>query len=179
MSRIWNITPFDPKKRLGKVHNDFVSLLPDGDYVMVTDPDIMFLQPDTMRHIHDIVEEHGHEWDLLGCMTNRIGVGEQLALSGELSLEWDIRYHGNICKTFLGMHGHSIAPAKLVAGFLMVFKKSLWEKTRFEEGIDFDTKFCGAVASSGGRIGIMRGIYVFHNYRLFAGDMKYKKHLLS
>lgn len=175
---IYYFTPFDTKKRLGWIHNQYCKLVPNpDDYICILDPDTMFLNPHQQAWIEEIVEQHGKNWDLLGCMTNRIGVEEQIHSEFAFNSKYIITH------TFIAEKLHNtqseIKETNLIAGFFMLFKRSLWDKIKFEQGIDFDIKFCNAVKKSGGRIGIMQGIYIFHQYRLLSDNpTKYKKHLL-
>jgi GT2 family glycosyltransferase len=172
-------TPYCPEKRLGHIHNYYCSLVPDDDWICIMDPDVMFLQPDTQAHIAKIIEQHGNDWDILGCMTNRIGVPDQIFTPSGFD-NVNIAIHQNYAKEIYYSYLDKIVDTKLVAGFLILFKKSLWNKIKFQEGINFDIKFCEAVKAQGGRIGIMKGIYVLHLYRFGQKNPKsYKKHLLK
>lgn len=57
-----------------------------------------------------------------------------------------------------------------MAAFMLCFRVSAWEKVGgFVEGtVNFDTVFCGAVRAAGLRIGLMRGVYIFHVYRIMS-----------
>lgn len=202
--KIWDICPFSSKKELGKCHNEFIALIPKDDYVLIRDPDTMYLHPHQRTWIEEIVNKHGDKWDLLGCMTNRVGVYEQV--QRQITHIWcsekgeridfhpdtmfdvkDMNAHMGVASALLSYFEQSfpfdkpeyIKETSIIAGFFMLFKRSLWDKIKFEEGIDFDIKFCNAVKKSGGRIGIMQGIYLWHSYRLLSDNpTKYKKHLL-
>lgn len=196
---IYYLTPFCSEKRLGHIHNQYCALVPNNDdYICILDPDTMFLHPHQQAWIEDVVYLNRGEYDLLGCMTNRIGVEDQkqmfhpklISEVGEnewrfgidevpLFNETDISTHVDHAKYLFDLNKHSIKETNLVAGFLMIFKKSLWNKIKFQEGINFDIKFCEAVKASGGRIGIMQGIYVYHNYRMGKANIKDKTHLLN
>lgn len=177
---IYFLTPFCSNKRLGHIHNQYCALVPnDDDYICLMDPDLMFLLPHQQKWIEDIVKTHGDQWDLLGCMTNRIGLQRQQTLDylfESTDIKRHIEFAGWMHKEYAGL----IEESDIVAGFLMLFKKSLWNKIKFQEGIDFDIKFSNAVRAAGGKIGIMEGIYVWHSYRLGHDNPKsYKKHLLN
>lgn len=177
---IYYVKPFCHQKRLGYIHNQYCEIVPnDDDWICIMDPDVMFLVPDTQRHIESIISTHGHQWDVLGCLTNRIGVLEQCYPIGEMSNSSDMEAHKQMATGLHILEKDKIIETKLVAGFLMLFKKSLWNRIKFQEGINFDIKFCEAVKTIGGKIGIMKGIYVFHLYRWGQENPKsYKKHLL-
>lgn len=177
---IYYLTPFCPNKRLGYIHNQYCALVPNNDdWVCLMDPDTMFLHPHQQKWIEDIIIAHGDQWDLLGCMTNRIGNNAQLYPS-EIDSDTNIKSHIGLASILHDEMLSSIEEIDIVAGFLMLFKKSLWNKIKFQEGIDFDIKFSNAVRAVGGKIGIMEGIYVWHTYRLGHENPKsYKKHLLK
>lgn len=178
---IYYLTPFCPNKRLGYIHNQYCALVPnDDDYICLLDPDTMFLHPYQQAWIESIVKEHGNEWDLLGCMTNRIGNEIQCYPEGDLFDERDINWHRIYADKIYKDELSRIEETNLIAGFFMLFKKSLWNRIKFEEIIQFDMKFCNAVKSAGGKIGIMKGIYIWHSYRLMSPNPKTdKNHLLN
>lgn len=197
---IYYLTPFCSQKRLGHIHNQYCALVPnDDDYICLMDPDVMFLHPHQMTWIEDIVTAKGGDWDLLGCMTNRIGVKQQCYKKHipnfvgygdkrdpyqgdtiEVIFDNDnILFHMQEAIYLHSKGTYIIEETDLIAGFLMIFKKSLWNKIKFQEGINFDIKFCEAVRASGGRIGIMKGIYIYHNYRMGKDKIKDKSHLLN
>lgn len=207
---IYYLTPFCPQKRLGHIHNDYCKIVPnDDDYICLLDPDVMFLHPHQQKWIEDIVlSEERQKYDILGCMTNRIGNEENLHPDGNpennepetgfltsedgmhhwfskgkvgdnFAINSSIQEQMKVCNWMYGEYGNEIKSANISAGFLMIFRKSLWNKIKFQEGINFDIKFCEAVRASGGKIGIMKGIYVYHNYRMGKANIKDKTHLLN
>lgn len=198
---IWYLTPFCTQKRLGHIHNQYCALVPnDDDYICLMDPDVMMLHPHQMKWIEDIVEFDNGEHDIIGCMTNRVGIDQQVSRSVSVTWErvgskviekefikhketmfdlYDVKKHTIYADIIHDKSRYIIEEAEVIAGFLMIFKKSLWNKIKFEESIQFDMKFCNAVKQSGGKIGIMKGIHVFHNYRMVKSDIKDKSHLLN
>lgn len=176
---IYYLTPFCSDKRLGHIHNEYCKLIPEqSDWIAICDPDMLFLAPETQSRIEYIIQSKGGKFDVLGCVTNRVGVPAQV--SEFMSNANDIETHISNCEKHWNKYGDEIQETDIVAGFLMIFKKSLWDRIKFEECISFDKKFCKAVRDSGGRIGIMKGIYVLHIYRMWANTenpKSYKKHL--
>jgi hypothetical protein len=199
---IYYLTPFCSQKRLGHIHNQYCALVPnDDDYICILDPDVMMLHPHQMKWIEDIVlSEEWQKYDVLGCMTNRVGIDQQVSRSVSVTWErigskivekeflehketmfdlYDVKKHTIYADIIHDKNKFIIEEAEVVAGFLMIFKKSIWNQIKFEESIQFDMKFCNAVKQSGGKIGIMKGIYVFHNYRMGKDNIKDKTHLLN
>src|SRR5690606_16536148 len=105
---------------------------------------------------------------LIGCMTNRIG-GMHQRIDGMYdevdmtkqyakAVELQEKYYAQIEEIKDG-----------VAGFLMAFPVKVWKKHKFPEGtIQFDTGFYKLIRNGGGKVGLMKGLYIFHMYRLWA-----------
>jgi GT2 family glycosyltransferase len=93
------------------------------------------------------------------------------------------RHHLSIAR-FLAdkYHDGECADARTVAGFCLIFQKSYWEQSPFQAGIFdengnlFDYNFCRLAMKSGWPIRIIKGVYMFHVYRIDK-DFKDKSHL--
>lgn len=187
--KIFYITPARSDKNFGKAINDHIELLPEDAWIVLRDADTTFLTPDYVKQIEDIVNNYGHEYDLIGCYTNRIGLKYQL-LNGELSEDVNIKNHIKIAKEQFEKYGSKTVPLhKNIAGFFMLFSKKAWNEHKFDEGL-FITKSEGGRAVSGyidywfsnyfakkKRVGIAKGLYVFHVYRLFHENRQVQTHL--
>lgn len=170
--KIRYITPFstDSCKRkypnIGGEYNKVISELPEDCWIVLRDGDTMFLTPDWGQQIKSIIEANP-DYDLIGCMTNRLSVKEQLSsgiLVGEdMPISNLIRHSNDLWFN----EGVKVKSANLVAGLCMIFPKSVWEKVGGfpENDITFDRVFCSKVLKSGGKIGIAKGLYIFHLYR--------------
>lgn len=73
------IEPYTEDKNIGREYNRMVSLLPDHSWVGITDHDMCFLHPYQKRWIAEIVDKG--EYELYGCLTNRLRSPEQAPLS--------------------------------------------------------------------------------------------------
>ena len=135
--------------------NAAISRLPGDAWVCVRDGDTLFLLPDWGSHVEQIVAAHGAEFDVIGCMTNRLKAPHQLH-GGELSDEADIGRHIHIATQRQAEHGAAVAPVDgIVAGMFMLFRKSTWERHPFpRKAWNFDQAFCQKVTREGGRIGV-------------------------
>lgn len=173
--RIVYLQPFAPDLNIGKAYNDQCALAGENDWIVITDHDTMFLHPKTKVQIHDILMTNGSEYDLLGCMTNRIGSPHQ-CYDGRRCDNFDAIYHLDIAeKLQVGQYGQVDPIKQGVAGFFMAFRKKTWEKIRFAENTPhFDTIFSKEVIKSGGKIGLMKGVYLFHLYRPKATNPQYE-----
>lgn len=158
------ISPYAVDKNIGRAYNEACALIPAGDWICIIDQDVMFLEPHTKTLIHNIAAKG--EWDLLGCMTNRLGTPFQL-WNGEISDNPDISYHMGVAAMLSKVNRDYVRPqGQTVAGMLMLFPKILWNYVKFTERTpSFDVIFTDQVRRRGGRIGLMTGVYVFHLYR--------------
>jgi len=71
-------TPFSTEKNIGKAYNEFMELVPDGDWVCIRDCDTLFLRSDCGQQIEAIINRHGNDYKLISCMTNRLRADHQL-----------------------------------------------------------------------------------------------------
>jgi len=113
----------------------------------------------------------------VGCMTNRLGLHYQL-VGGRKSNDSDILNHRKIAVELYNNHGIEIMPIQqVIGGLFMLFPKSMWRQVGGfpEGGIQiqghfFDYHFCKKVMQHRLRIGIAKGIYLFHYYRFEHGE---------
>ena len=169
---IYYLTPFDNQKNIGRSHNIHCACVPNSDdWICITDSDVLFLLPDTKKQISDIIERH--DFDVYGCLTNRIGSPHQQA--DGFSENTDILYHKKIAQKLQKERYFDVKETKInIAGFLMVFQKKTWEKYKFSDNsIRFDSEFTDKVMRDGGKLGVMQGVYVFHDYRLGQNNPKF------
>lgn len=162
------ISPYRVDKNIGAAINEAIMNLrycPD-DWICLTDHDVLFLLPDSKAQIERILLSET-EFDVIGCMTNRIRSREQL-VDGIFDLDDRIRQHIKIAET---LQSDAVVAAKgVMAAFMLCFRVSVWEKVGgFTEGvINFDTLFNSACRNAGFKIGLMKGVYVWHSYRIMS-----------
>jgi len=181
--KIHYITPYSTEKNFGKAINEQISIIPDTDWVCMLDGDVMFLTPDWGRQIDEVVRKYGNKYKLFGCLTNRLGRPTQ-RYKGEFSENFDIKHHYNIAKELEQSNWaevHDVTTKKKIAGMFMLFSKKTWNSIKFEENNpNFDDAFSNAIIKSGGKLGLLSGLYVFHCYRLWSNTPgRDRDHLLS
>lgn len=161
---------------IGGGMNEHIRHLPEDAWVCVRDGDSMFLTTDWGKQLETVVEKHGKDYGLIGCMTNRLG-GLHQCYKGEFSNNFSIKHHMKIAEHLRGVRYDEVEDlGKLgVAGLFMLFPKRVWlEVDGFvEESPKADTFFNHALRAKGYRLGIARGVYVFHSYR--PGEKDHKK----
>lgn len=181
--KIWYSNPYSTDGNIGKALNDFCELVPDGDWICLQDGDMMFLTPDWGKQIEEVVRLHGGKYSLIGCVTNRLGRPFQ-RVSDDLFHCHDMREHyaeADRRRSEMFAEVVDITSKRHIAGMLMLFPKSVWVKHKFKTGcITFDDEFSKAIVRSGGRLGIMTGLYVYHLYRIWSdAPGRSNQHLLQ
>lgn len=180
--KIWYSNPYSTEKNIGKALNEFCELVPDEDWICLQDGDIMYLTPDWGKQIEYVVSNYGHKYSLFGCMTNRLGRNIQ-RLNGEFSENHDVQYHYNIAKelseNYFG-EVEDITRRKYIAGMFMLFPKKIWNQIKFKENTPaFDDYFSTDIVRKGKKIALIKGLYVYHAYRIWSdtpiGDRKHLK----
>lgn len=169
--KVFHITPYLTGD-IGKAINETIAHLPDDAWICLRDFDTLFLLPQQGNWIEQIVETDP-PFDLIGCSTNRLSSGYQL-FGGERSEDPNILHHMNNAVAAYQQHGLSIEEVPVgtpLAGMFLLFRKSLWEEFKIEErSIQFDLILSEQLQDAGKRLGIARGIHIFHTYRLGAKD---------
>ena len=171
-------TPFSIEKNIGKAYNEYMETIPDGDWVCIRDGDSLFMTPDWGKQIADIIERHGNDFKLISCTTNRLRGKHQL-YQNTFSEEPNISKHVQIANHLHEDYYDEVQATMSIAGLCMIFNKDTWKHCNFKEhSIHFDSEFCLDIRNKGGKIGIAKGLYLFHLYRWGQQDPKsYIKHL--
>lgn len=168
---IYTFKPFSPQKDL-TVYNEHCKIVPSG-WIMILDYDVLILDPRAFEIAEKAIERHP-DTDVFGCYASRIGYNHQ-RLTTRIEENDSISYHMSIAKTQADMfsNGESV-PVQSVAGFFMLFNKEYWNRNHFQrtllddQGRLFDRNFC-LEASQRGRVKLIKGIYLWHTYRLGKG----------
>lgn len=168
MRKIHYISAYSTEKNFGKAVNDACALIPDTDYICLRDGDSMFLTSSWGKQIEDVIKLHGHKYQLIACLTNRLGRPIQ-RYKGEFSTNMDIMHHYAIAEQLEREHWaevEDITAKRRVAGMFMLFPKTLWNTVKFKENTaQFDDIFSTEVVRRGKKLGLMKGLYCFHFYR--------------
>lgn len=168
------ISPYRCDKNIGLAINEAIKAITFNadDWVILTDHDMLWLLPDSKAQVERILAET--DFDVLGCMTNRIRSKEQL-VGGVFNEDDRVREHIRIAEKCREVGGNSVKTANgCVAAFMMAFRASVWAYTGgfTENAINFDRLFCDQARTGGAKIGIMQGVYVWHSYRLMSSNPK-------
>lgn len=179
--RVWYFTPGRGDKNLGRAYNEHCQVVPDGDWICIRDGDTMFLNPFWSKQIEDIILKNGSKYNLISCMTNRLGLDWQLPYG--LDKDPDILNHAERAEDHYERYYDTVIPSKReTAGLFMLFPKTTWEEVRFLDGLNndgvfIDYAFSKTVKNQLGGLGIAKGIYLFHLYRLNRSHARDIEHL--
>jgi hypothetical protein len=162
--------PAEHKQNLGWAYNNFMRILTDEDWACFLDHDAMWTTNSWYTQIQQAITTHS-EYGLIYCMTNRINPTVQKFKNVDPE-NHDIRYHRNIGKKAQDKFKSEIIPydmsSYLPSGVMMLISKEAWKKTSygFKDGfLGVDNDIAKQCVDSGVKVGLMRGVYVYHWYR--------------
>jgi glycosyltransferase involved in cell wall biosynthesis len=161
-------------KDIGAAYNRYMKLLPnDEDWACFIDHDAMWTTRDWFKQLGSILLDNP-EYGLLSVCTNRIGNSDQ-KLSG-FAEESNILRHRVIGKQLFNQEGtkvKDVTDMHRISGVVMLIRKDVWKKAGgFMSGfLGVDNDMHSRVAKAGFKVGIMRGIYVYHWYRQGDSDL--------
>lgn len=179
--KVHYVSPYDVTRNFGRAINEACQVCQPDEWICIRDGDTLFLNPDWGVQIEEALFLHGTQFDLIGCMTNRLNDEHQLH-NGIFSDESDIRVHMRIARELQLKNASNVEPTMGdIAAMFMLIPYRIISAWKFEENrIDFDRDFSQAMRLNGMRLGLMTGLYIFHLYRMWAKfPAKETKHLLS
>lgn len=184
--KIHYIEPYAADKNISRAINAAVNQITapprdaGEDWIVLTDHDMLWLLPDTKAHVEAILLVT--DYDILGCMTNRLRLPEQL-VGGLFNEDDRIREHIKIAGECWNNAGPMVIDAQgVMAGVCLCFRVSVWEKVGgfVEDTLGFEWHFNFEARKMGFKVGLMKGIYVYHLYRSWSSNPKNDvKHLLK
>ena len=180
-NKIYHFIPWSSEKNLGKCYNQMMSMLPnDDDWGCFLDGDAVHTTTYFGQNIENVIA-HNTKYELFTCYTNRVIRKYQIFSESDWSND-DLKYHRELGEKIWKDNGTKvidITDESPISGVLILIKKKIWKQVSgFKEekmaGIDQDIHL--KVKKTGGKVGLMKGIYVHHWYR--GGDKKNRSHLL-
>lgn len=169
-NKVWSFVPYDYDGNIANAYNRYCEMVPsDDDWIIVWDADFMVLTP-RYEHLMLEVAENNPEYSLWTIYTNRVACRPQLIKS--LFGEADVREHRKKALDLYENYRYSVKDiGRSISGYCMMFRKSTWKKFNFRgDGLfGVDTIFSNRIRQSGGKIGLMEGVYGFHYYRYLEG----------
>lgn len=178
--KIFHVIPWNSNKNIGVSYNETMNLIGSEDWVCFLDGDAVHTSPFFGKRIEECINNNP-EYSLLTCYTNRIGFPPQIA-PGVNQKTNDQKYHRDFGENMWNKYGTSVLDVtdyKYISGVLLLLCKDIWEKVGgFKENgmLSVDNNIHMKVRNFGGKVGLMKGIYVQHWYR--GGNQSDKSHLL-
>lgn len=170
---IYIFKPYSTGKKIGEAYNGHCELVPDGNWILIMDYDAMFLDPRGFEIMEKAIENNP-DTDLFSCYASRIGYDFQ-RLTTRIEDNDSIKFHLGIAKERADKYPNGeCVNAPTIAGFFMLFRKEYWQRNKFQpnmfdsSGRLFDRNFA-LEAQKRNRIKLIRGIYLWHTYRIDKG----------
>lgn len=172
------VTPYREDRNLGKGYNEAMQLIGEDDWLCITDYDVLFLLPDTIKNIMQYPLKFP-DGDVFVCYANRTHISNAQLFEGKINDCDQISKHIEIAKR-IQEEGISVTKIEQnISGFLMLISKKTWHEIKFTEDLKclgVDTWFSKCLLQAKKTIYRMNNIYVFHIYRLDKG-INNKSHL--
>lgn len=183
---IWRFQPFNISKEIGIDYNLHCSVVPNNeDWIQITDYDTLILLPECYQLIDKAIERYP-DTAIFGAVTNRLGRRDQRIDQDKPDPSTDLAKHFTICREMLKKYsdGECFETKKLIAGFFLLFRKSYWkrvggfqDKVCNERGLLFDYVFSKRAREQGLSMRIIKGLYVWHTYRVYKENWRDYSHL--
>jgi hypothetical protein len=165
--KVHYIQPFAIDKDIAKAYDESCKLIPDGDWICITDYDAMFLFHEQKQLVQKIAESG--KADLYGAMTNRCNVPDFL-VHGMFD-NFHLKDHFHVAHQCLKVHSDTVKKTQsVIPGYFMLFSKKTWNEVRGFEmpenavNYAFDQYFSMKIK----RKAIIKGLYVLHSYRIWS-----------
>jgi hypothetical protein len=133
------------------------------------------------------ITEKSTNFEVFTCFTNRIGNPKQNVINaGYIPQTDDITEHrviatqvmqkyGSQVEDFDSFKAHAYGTSKF-SGMLILLKKKVWNDCKFKEGaLGVDNAFHASVLEKGYKVGLIKGLYIYHWYR--GGNSNQTAHL--
>jgi hypothetical protein len=173
-----NIYEFTPSgegtnfRDYGKVLNRHCEMVPyDEDWIIIRDQDTFYFPDTDYRRIIREASIKYPDTGIFGAYTNRIGLKWQLD-EQPANPDTNIMNIHTKARERMKQGSECEVVNKPIAGFFMMFKKGTWKSVKFVEGdmadsdILFDWDFSKKVLSMGLKTRLIKGLYLFHFYRM-------------
>ena len=158
------IQPFSYDLNIGKAYNDAIDLLPDNDWICITDHDTLKFSG-FANHIKEIILSVSKDV-IFTSRVNRLAKSNPAVIEALYDCE-DIDEHKDMASFLWEQNKTLLTDTNIIAGCCMVFHKSLWRDVGgfLEKSITFDKHFSKVAKQKGKKLKIAQGLYVFHLYR--------------
>lgn len=183
---IYFFTPYSFEKKLFEAYDTYMNLLPnENDWACFLDGDTLFFE----NNFGHQIQEHINRYPDTGIFTSYASRSSYhfMVPKGTNQESDSIIYHRNRSKEIYDqLHGKVKEINDHISGHMLCIKKSTWALIRPQllkvcDGANLlgvDTQISNQILGIGLKIRLIRGIYLFHYYRLVEGK-GYKQHLMD
>ena len=153
----------------GFYNRELLSLPSDNDWCLFQDRDVWWPHPHFFRHIEEIIKRHGDKFDVFVPMTNRVGTSWMV--NPRMSKVENGKEHEDCAVSMWRGHGAAVEDVtnkSPISGLVILAKKALITQGRqLKDGLLLggDNEFTYIAQESNKRVGLMKGVYVWHYYR--------------
>lgn len=176
---VHHITPARSDKNFGKAINQLIEHIPEDDWICLRDIDTVPTNHVAFIRQCEEIANRG-DFDMVGCITNRLSHSYQL-FQGMISDNMDFLYHMKIGHFLAEKYGSEVEKSpNSIGGLMMLFSKKTWlaigkvpEGGIVINGHFIDYMICDSIKRLGLKIGIAKGVYLWHTYRLGLDGQKH------
>ena len=167
------VTSFKEGKRIGAAYNRDCDRLDDNQWIILTDYDVMIMNPYWQEICEEAILKYGHVCGLFSCYTNRIGCKLQVApgVCKENIENHDILFHRKRAKELYDKNQGRVIDVtentQEFSGFFMLTSKKVWKEVggfSTESFFHIDRDYCRKVRKHGYRTMIIPSLYCYHSY---------------
>jgi GT2 family glycosyltransferase len=162
--------PWNSDKNIGIAYNEMMERARSDEWILFTDYDAMFLCSNYGAQIQKVIDDNP-EYGLFYSLTGKIGCTWQQARGIDWKID-DIVYYRELAKKQWDKYGSEVENVSEKnmggSGFLILLKKDTWNKTGpfYDRGLlDVDWRYFSQAKKAGIKIGLMKGILLYHYYR--------------
>lgn len=153
------IQPFG--SNIGDAYNKAIE--PLEGWICITDQDTLKFKG-FAQHAKEITDKADIS-QVITCMTNRLRKDNKNVIQA-LYEESDIKVHIAKFNELWERYGTTIERTKEpIAGMCMIFHRSVWDKVKFKNTLNFDNHFTTDVRKEGFTTHVAKGLYIFHLYK--------------
>jgi GT2 family glycosyltransferase len=180
-SKVFHIIPWDSEKNIGVSYNNSMKIIGTQDWACFLDGDAVHTTTFFGSRIEQVIENNP-QYSLFTCYTNRVNCPYQIAPNVDRKSN-DQLYHRNFGEDIWNKYKTDVLDItnnQLLSGVLILINKKTWESVggfKEENMLSVDNDIHKKIQRSGGKVGLMKGIYVQHWYR--NDNSKSTQHLLK
>jgi hypothetical protein len=178
--KFFHVIPWSSEKNIGDSYNNTMNLVGTNDWVCFLDGDAVHTTTYFGSRIENTINSNV-EYSLFTCYTNRVACQYQIAPNVDRKTN-DQLYHRNFGENIWNQNGTSILDItnlSELSGVFIAINRKTWELVggfKDTKMLTVDNDIHRKVRNIGGKVGLMKGIYVQHWYR--NDNINDRKHLL-